>query len=78
MSIKPRNQRQSKVRTVYDARLDKLRAEAVLAAKQLEAQRKLLVRKVQYWQEQVARYGGEVQQLTLQRFEAKLAALSNQ
>ncbi len=78
MSIKPRNQRQYPIRTAYDARLEKLRAEAELAAKQLEAHRKLLVRKVQYWQEQVVCYGGEVQQLTLQRFEAQLATLNNQ
>ena len=73
MSIKPRKQSNKPIRTVRDARLEKLYADET---RRINSLRKELTQKARHWEQRVAQYGGEVQKATLAKFQAQLAAIN--
>lgn len=73
MSIKPRNQVVRPIRTVRDARLEKMYADET---RRISILRKELTTKVKHWEKRVAQYGGEVQKTTLAKFQAQLADIA--
>lgn len=75
MSVKPRRQSNAPIRTVRDARRDKLAAEA---AREYRAAVKYLRTKVRHWEQQVAKYDGDAHRMVLAKYRAMLADLTGE
>jgi hypothetical protein len=66
-SVKPRRQQKS-VYTLRDFKRDEEHRQYLREVAKVEA-------KIEYWQKKVEKYGGEIHQETLLRFQARLAWL---